>query len=274
MLQTCVRTGSALINIMASAAMKAARGLTRDFNEVENLQVSRKGPGNFVSAADHRAEKIIYQELQKSRPDFGFLMEESGEVPGHDKRHRWIIDPLDGTTNFLHAIPHFCISIGLEFDNEILAGVVYDPIKNEIFHAEKGKGAFMNERRIRVSARPYLEDALLATTRVANKSVSKTTDQLFQQTMNLGKKTAGIRQYGAAALDLCYVAAGRFDGFFAYGLAPWDIAAGLILVREAGGYVTELTGKGSFFETGSILASNAKLKDLIVKELLEEIPLL
>ena len=210
MLQTCVRTGSALINIMASAAMKAARGLTRDFNEVENLQVSRKGPGNFVSAADHRAEKIIYQELQKSRPDFGFLMEESGEVPG----------------------------------------------------------------RIRVSARPYLEDALLATTRVANKSVSKTTDQLFQQTMNLGKKTAGIRQYGAAALDLCYVAAGRFDGFFAYGLAPWDIAAGLILVREAGGYVTELTGKGSFFETGSILASNAKLKDLIVKELLEETPLL
>lgn len=270
MLQMCVRTGSTLVNIMASAAMKAARGLTRDFNEVENLQVSRKGPGDFVSAADHRAEKIIYQELQKARPDFGFLMEESGEISGNDKRHRWIIDPLDGTTNFLHAIPHFCISIGLEFDNEILAGVVYDPIKNELFHAEKGKGAFMNERRIRVSSRLSLADALLATSRVTDKIDLGKKDELFSQTMNLGKKTAGIRQYGAAALDLCYVAAGRFDGFFAYGLAPWDIAAGLILIREAGGYVEELTGKDSFFATGNILASNAKLKDLIRKELSKE----
>jgi myo-inositol-1(or 4)-monophosphatase len=267
MLQNKIRGGSALINVMASAAMKAARGLIRDFNEVEHLQVSQKGPGDFVSAADHRAEKIIHQELKKARPDFGFLMEESGEISGPDKRHRWIIDPLDGTTNFLHAIPHFCISIALEFEHEILAGVIYDPIKDEIFHAEKGKGAFMNERRLRVSARSHLADTLLGTTRITNKANAQHPNNLLLTHLEkLGKKTSGIRLYGAAALDLCYVAAGRLDAFFAYNLAPWDIAAGLVIVREAGGYVDELTGKGSLFETGSLLASNAKLNEDLKKE--------
>jgi myo-inositol-1(or 4)-monophosphatase len=267
MLQTRVRTGSALINIMSTAAVRAARGLIRDFNEVEHLQVSRKGPGDFVSVADHQAEKIIYQELQKARPDFGFLMEETGEISSVDKRHRWIVDPLDGTTNFLHAIPHFCISIALEFDNEILAGVVYDPVKDELFHAEKGRGAFLNDRRIRVSSRTHLADALLATTGITNKVDPTRSAALVSKAMDITRKTAGIRHYGAAALDLCYVAAGRFDGFFAYGLAYWDIAAGLVLVREAGGYVDEISGKGSLFETGSILASNEKLRESLRENL-------
>ena len=267
MLQTRVRTGSALINVMSAAAVKAARGLVRDFNEVEHLQVSRKGPGDFVSVADHRAEKIIRQELQKARPDFGFLMEESGEIPGMDHRHRWIVDPLDGTTNFLHAIPHFCISIALEFDNEILAGVVYDPVKDELFHAERGKGAFVNDRRLRVSSRVHLSDALLATTGITNRVDPERSAALISKAMSITHKTAGIRHYGAAALDLCYVAAGRLDGFFAYGLACWDIAAGLVLVREAGGYVDEISGHGSLFETGCILASNEKLRESLRKSL-------
>ena len=269
MMETRVRaTGSALINIMAAAAVKAARSLIRDFNEVEHLQVSQKGPGDFVSAADLRSEKIIRQELQKGRPDFSFLMEEGGEISGADQRHCWIIDPLDGTTNFLHAIPHFCISIGLEFDGEMIAGVIYDPIKDELFHAEKGKGAFMNDRRIRVSSRSELGVALLATTGRSKPKVDQMPSTLFlEKKIQLSRKTAGIRNYGASALDLAYVAAGRFDGFFGYKLAPWDMAAGILLVREAGGYVEEISGKGSLFETGSLLASNSKLNELIKKEL-------
>ncbi len=267
MLQTRVKSASALINVMAGAATKAARGLMRDFNEVEHLQVSRKGPGDFVSAADLRSEKIIHQELQKARPDFGFLMEESGEIRGSDTRHRWIVDPLDGTTNFLHGIPHFCISIGLEFDGEMFAGVIYDPVKDELFHAEKGRGAFVNDRRIRVSSRNQLADCLLVTTRLTHKKDPGQNQSLFEKAKNLSLLTSGLRHYGSAALDLCYVAAGRFDGFFAYRLSPWDMAAGMVIVREAGGQVDELNGQGSLYETGNLLASNGKIHSLIRTEL-------
>ncbi|MGI4852328.1 MAG: inositol monophosphatase family protein [Janthinobacterium lividum] len=267
MSQPRLKSASALMNVMAGAAFKAARGLVRDFNEVEHLQVSQKGPGDFVSAADFRSEKVIHQELQKARPDFGFLMEESGEIIGADARHRWIVDPLDGTTNFLHAIPHFCISIGLEFDGEIMAGVIYDPIKDEMFHAEKGRGAFVNDRRIRVSSRAQLSNCLLVTTRLTHKIDPGQTQSISDKAKKLTLLTAGLRHFGAAALDLCYVAAGRFDGFFAYNLSPWDIAAGLVIVREAGGQVDELSGQGSLYETGAILASNGKIHDKLRQEL-------
>ena len=267
MSQPRLKSASALLNVMAGAAFKAARGLVRDFNEVEQLQVSQKGPGNFVSAADFRSEKIIHQELHKARPDFGFLMEESGEIKGIDTRHRWIVDPLDGTTNFLHAIPHFCISIALEFDGEILAGVIYDPIKDEMFYAEKGRGAFVNDRRIRVSSRTQLSDCLLVTTRLSHKIDPSQSQSIFDRTKNLSRLTAGLRHYGAAALDLCYVAAGRFDGFFAYNLSPWDIAAGIVIVREAGGQIDELSGQRSLYETGSLLASNGKIHSTLRQEL-------
>lgn len=267
MSQPRLKMASALMNVMAGAAFKAARGLIRDFNEVEHLQVSQKGPGNFVSAADFRSEKIIHQDLLKARPDFGFLMEESGEIMGIDRRHRWIVDPLDGTTNFLHAIPHFCISIALEFDGEILAGVIYDPIKDEMFHAEKGRGAFVNDRRIRVSSRTQLSESLLATTRLTHKIESHQTQSMFDCAKYLSQAAAGLRHYGAAALDLCYVAAGRFDGFFAHHLSPWDIAAGLVIVREAGGQVDELTGQGSLYETGSLVASNGKIHNQLQQQL-------
>lgn len=261
------RTGSSLINVMVGAALKAARGLVRDFNEVEHLQVSRKGPGDFVSVADHRSEKIIRQELQKARPDFGFLMEESGVIQGADQRHRWIVDPLDGTTNFLHAVPHFCISIALEFEGDLLAGVVYDPIKDELFFGEKGKGAFLNDRRIRVSSRTHLPDALLGTTGSTHKVSAQKAQSFLTKIGHLGGKVAGVRHYGSAALDLCYVAAGRLDLFLAYGLAYWDMAASLVILREAGGYVDELSGEGPVVQTGCIGASNGHLRDILLKEI-------
>ena len=223
---------SANINVMDQAARKAARHLIRDFGEVEQLQVSIKGPGDFVSAADRKAEKILREELSRARPNFGFLLEESGEVPSRDG-HRWIIDPLDGTTNFLHGIPHFALSIGLEWKGELIAGLVFDPIKDETFVAEKGAGAFLNERRLRVSGRKDLGASVMGTgIPVLNwpgreKGFSGQLDRV-------SGKVAGVRRLGTASLDLAYVAAGRFDGFWEYGLKPWDIAAGMILVREAG----------------------------------------
>jgi len=248
---------SALINVMTGAAMKASRRLARDFGEVNNLQVSMKGPADFVSTADTTAEKRLVEELQTARPNYGFLLEERGEIKGKDTHNRWIIDPLDGTTNFLHGLPHFAMSIALERDEEIIAGVIYDPAKDEMFWAEKGQGAYMNGRRLRVSSRRNMEESLFATGipfkgRPGHKEFLKQAEAVMAV-------SSGIRRYGAASLDLAYVAAGRYDGFWETGLQSWDIAAGIILVREAGGFVTEVNGKRDMLKTGSILAANDQI---------------
>ncbi|MEZ5775282.1 MAG: inositol monophosphatase family protein [Hyphomicrobiaceae bacterium] len=249
---------SALMNVMTQAARKAGRQLARDFGEVEQLQVSIKGPANFVSAADMRAEQILFEELTKARPGYGFLMEERGEVAGSDKSHRWIVDPLDGTTNFLHSLPVFAISIGLERDGQMIAGLVYNPIMNELYTAEKGKGAFLNDRRMRVAARRTLADCVIATG-IPNRGDSGHR-AFLGELEKVMKEVAGVRRYGAAALDLCYVAAGRFDGFWERGLAPWDMAAGMLMVREAGGFVSDCQGGQEIFGTGSVVAGNEAIR--------------
>ena len=244
--------------VMIRAARAAGASLSRDFSEVEHLQVSRKGPADFVSNADHRAEEIIYEQLKKARPGYGFVMEESGIVEGTDKTNRFIIDPLDGTLNFLHGQPHFSVSIALEREGKLLTGVVYDVAKNEIFWAETGRGCWLENRKLRVATRTKLADACVATgTPWLGKS--EQAHQTFWAEMQAMTPTvAGIRRYGSAALDLAYVAAGRFDGFWERGLQSWDIAAGIVLIREAGGIVTELNG-GDVLKTGDILASNVDL---------------
>jgi myo-inositol-1(or 4)-monophosphatase len=242
---------------MMSAARKAARGLIRDFGEVEQLQVSLKGPSDFVSSADLKAEKILRQELQKARPAFGFLMEEGGIVEGSDASHRWIIDPIDGTTNFLHGIPHFAISIGLERDGEMIAGVVYEPVHDEMFHAEKGAGAFLNEHRLRVSARRRLDEAIFATGIPFKGRAGHR--QFLADAEVVMNNSAGIRRFGSAALDLAYVAAGRYEGYWESGIKSWDIAAGIVLVREAGGYATDYDGKGDMLNRGQVVAANDQL---------------
>jgi myo-inositol-1(or 4)-monophosphatase len=248
---------TALWTVMTAAAQKAARGLKRDFGEVEQLQVSRKGPSDFVSAADVRAEKVLRQELAKARPKFGFLMEEGGEVKGEDGHHRWIIDPIDGTTNFLHGIPHFAISVGLEMDGEIIAGMVFNPITDEMFFAEKGKGAFLNDRRLRVSARDNLADALLATGIPFRGRPGHA--PFLAQLERVMPAVAGVRRAGTASLDLAYVAAGRYDGYWEKGLQPWDVAAGILLVREAGGFISDFNGAKEDLARGDVVAANAKL---------------
>lgn len=258
---------SAIINVMTRAADKAARRLKRDFGEVENLQVSRKGPADFVSTADLRAEKILREELGRARPEYAFLMEESGHTaapaPGADTPRRWIVDPLDGTTNFLHGLPHFAISIALEERGEIIAGVVYDPIKEEMFWAEKGAGAYLNDRRIRVSGRATLAAALVGTG--APFLGHGEAPQFLAELNAVMGATAGVRRWGAAALDLAYVAAGRFDAYWERDLSPWDTAAGIALVREAGGYVSEVNGKPFHLDSPSIMAGNDTLHPAIVK---------
>lgn len=248
---------SALITVMAGAAYKAAPRLVRDFGEVENLQVSLKGPGDFVTAADLQAEKVLRAELSRVRPDFGFLLEESGIVEGGDSRRRWIVDPLDGTINFLHGIPHFAISIAFERDRQIVAGVVYDPLRAELFWAEQGMGAYLNNKRLRVATRQKLADAVVAVGKPGRRAGKR--PDLLVQLEGVATKTVGVRRFGAASLDLAYVAAGRFDGFWQAGLAPWDLAAGLLLVREAGGYVTDLEGGADVLDTGTVLAANPTL---------------
>jgi myo-inositol-1(or 4)-monophosphatase len=246
---------SPVINVMVAAALKAARGLIRDFGEVEQLQVSVKGPADFVSAADLKADRTLRAELSRARPGYGLLFEESGAVEG-DGRHRWIVDPLDGTMNFLHGIPHFAVSIGLERDGEIVAGVVYEPTRDELYWTEKGQGAYLNDRRLRVSARRQLGEAVIATgMRAADRDKPAHAAVLAAITGNV----AGIRRFGAAALDLAYVAAGRLEGFWEFGLSPWDIAAGLLLVREAGGYVSDLSGGQAMMANGDVLAANDHL---------------
>jgi myo-inositol-1(or 4)-monophosphatase len=240
---------------MVAAALKAARGLIRDFGEVEQLQVSIKGPGDFVSAADLKADRTLKSELSRARPGYGLLFEESGASEG-DGRHRWIVDPLDGTTNFLHGIPHFAISIGLERDGEIVAGVVYEPTRNELYWAEKGAGAYLNDRRLRVSARRQISEAVFAT---GLSAADRDRAAYAAITAAVTAAAAGVRRFGAAALDLAYVAAGRLDGFWEFGLKPWDIAAGLLLVREAGGYVSDLSGGHTMMTSGDVLAANDHL---------------
>ena len=256
---------SALINVMTAAARKAARMLVHDFGEVEQLQVSKKGPADFVLAADRRAGQILKYELMTARPNYGALFEESGEVQGSDTSNRWIVDPLDGTLNFLHGIPHFCLSIALERDSEIFAGVTYDPLRDEMFWSEKGAGAHLNNSRLRVSGRGRLEDAILATGLPPQQRENH--DEWAAALSSLTPQTAGIRRFGSAALDLAYVAAGRFDGFWEQGLQPWDIAAGIILVREAGGFVGEINGGNTVMISGNIVAANDQLFDGVAKSL-------
>ncbi len=254
---------SPLLNVMITAAYKAARGLVKDFGEIEHLQVSRKGPGEFVSASDINSEKTLCYELSKARPNYGFLLEESGVIPGEDTEHTWIIDPLDGTTNFLHGVPHFAISIGLKKKNEIVAGVIYDPIKDEMFVAEKGRGAFMNDRRLRVSGRKEFPNCLLGT------GVTMANPQYHRAFLNSIEKvlpvSAGLRRMGAASLDLAYVAAGRLDGYWEYTLKPWDVAAGIVLVREAGGVITQIDGKPKEADEGTVLAGNPFVQEQLLK---------
>jgi len=242
---------------MVAAAEKAARPLKRDFGEIEHLQVSQKGPSDFVTAADLRTEKILHAELSKARPDFGFYMEESGETAGADADRRWIIDPIDGTINFIHGIPHVAISIALEEHGEITAALIYNPILEETFMAEKGQGATVNNRRIRVSARTALHDCVVATG-IPHRGRGDH-ESYLPQLAAVMEATSGIRRLGSAALDLAYVAAGRCDAFWESGLQYWDIAAGLLLVREAGGYVTSLDGKSKDVDGSSVLAANPTL---------------
>lgn len=254
---------SAIINVMVQAAMKAGKSLARDFGEVQNLQVSLKGPGDYVSQADRRAEEIIYSELSRARPGYSFLMEERGTVAGDDDQHRWIVDPLDGTTNFLHGIPMFAISIALERQGQIVAGVIYNPAMDELYTAERGGGAFMNDRRLRVAARAKLSDAVI-TTGVPHLGRGHHGVALIELKNVMGE-AAGIRRFGAASLDLAYVAAGRVDGYWERWLSPWDMAAGILMVREAGGFSSDISGGQNMLEDGTVVAGN----EVIHRQLLQ-----
>jgi len=249
---------------MLRAAEKAARSLVRDFGEVEQLQVSRKGPGDFVSAADHRSEEIIFHELSKARPDYGFLMEERGTVAGKDTEHRWIVDPLDGTTNFLHGIPHWNITIALEEKDEIIAGIVFNPITNEMFRAEKGQGAFMRNKRLRVSGRTIMTEAVFLTGEP--RRVPAEQSLFFDEYSAVQRAGPSMRRMGAAALDMAYVAAGRSEGFWERSLNPWDVAAGSLIVKEAGGMVGDIDRhQNNPVKTGNIVAGNGALYDELKK---------
>ncbi len=245
---------SALINVMVGAARKAGRSLARDFGEVEKLQVSLKGPADFVSSADRKAEEIVREELDRARPGYTFLGEESGETEGTDGQHRWIVDPLDGTTNFLHGIPLFSISIALERQGRLQAAIVFNPITDELFSAERGAGAFLNDYRIRVSARTSIAESVFGTAMPVTGQGDH--GQYLKDLAKVMAASAGVRCCGSAALDLAWVAAGRFDAFWNRRLAPWDFAAGALLVREAGGFVSTIAGREKTMEAGDIVAGN------------------
>jgi myo-inositol-1(or 4)-monophosphatase len=252
---------------MIKAAHKAARALKRDFGELEHLQVSLKGPANFVTAADRRAEEILREELTHARPGYSFVGEEGGKHEGPDKTHTWIVDPLDGTMNFLHGIPHFAISIALEREGTIVAGLVYNPANDDMFTAERGKGAFLNDHRLRVAARSRLADAVVACGLPHPSRGDAAIDR--KETAAMQERVAGLRRFGAAALDLAWVAAGRFDGYWEHNVQPWDVAAGIALVREAGGYVTDLAGGDAPFVTGNIVAGNEAIHRDLMRTLKE-----
>jgi myo-inositol-1(or 4)-monophosphatase len=258
-------TQSALLKVMSDAARKAARGLNRDFGEVAELQVSRKGAADFVSAADLKAEQVVFEALSKARPGYGFLGEERGMIEGTDKTHTWIVDPLDGTTNFLHAIPHFAITIALQREGAIVAGVTFNPITNELFWAEKGKGAFVNDKRLRVSARTRLDEAVIATgiPFLGHGQHAKFLKELHQ----VSQRVAGVRRFGSAALDLAFVAAGRFDAFWERDLKSWDLAAGILLVSEAGGLVRDADGGETMLQSGSVCAGTQEIQPLLQEKL-------
>ncbi len=256
-------TLSPIMTMMTKAAEKAARSLNRDFGEVEQLQVSRKGPADFVTAADKRAEQILFEELQKARPGFSFLMEEGGEVKGNDGENRWIIDPLDGTHNFMHGIPHWSISIALETRGEIMAGLIYDPIKDEMFRAERGTGAFMRGKRLRVSSRNQLESCCIA---VGNPGTDKDfRARYFRELAAVSAVSPMIRRTASAALDMAYVAAGRLDAYFERDVKPWDIAAGYLIVREAGGRCSAIDNADNPVFLGQALAANQSIADDVRK---------
>ena len=250
---------------MVKACRKAAKILIRDFGEIENLQVSLKGPGDFVTASDKKVEKILIEELQKARPNYSILSEEIGQI-NNDKSFRWIIDPIDGTANFLHGIPHFAISLGLEHNEEIICGIIYDPIKDEMFAAEKGNGSYLNNQRIRVSSRSKLKDCIVFTG--GPKRESKDRDLALKEYNNFSSKVLiPIRKLGSAALDMAYVAAGRCDGFWQRNLNYWDIAAGIILVKESGGFVTDFSGENEYLQNKTILVTNAKINNEMIEVL-------
>lgn len=256
-------TPSALVKVMVDAARKAGRALARDFGEVTELQVSKKGAADYVTAADLRAEQTLFEELARARPGYGFLGEERGFIAGTDKTHRWIVDPLDGTTNFLHAMPHFAINIALEREGTIVAGVTYNPAANDLYWAERGRGAFHNGRRLRVAARTRLEEAVLATgiPFLGHGQHAKFLKELHQ----IAQRVAGVRRFGSAALDMAWVAAGRFDGFWERDLGAWDLAAGTLLVTEAGGMVSDADGGQEILRQGSMCAANLDLHPKILQ---------
>ena len=258
-------TPSGLLQVMIDAARKAGRGLARDFGEVSELQVSKKGPADFVSAADIKAEQTLLELLNKARPGYSFLGEERGLVEGTDKTHTWIVDPLDGTTNFLHGLPHFAVNIALERDGQIVAGVTYNPANADLFWSEKGKGAFMNDRRLRVAARRKLEDCVIAT---GVPFAGRPGHGLFLKELHqIAPRVAGVRRFGSAALDLAWVAAGRFDAYWERNLKPWDIAAGVLMVAEAGGRVTGADGGDFRLDAGDVCAANLDLHPVVVERL-------
>ena len=266
-----MRLNSPQINLISRACMKASRSLIRDFGEIENLQVLAKGPGDFVTSADKRTEKILIDELQKAHPEYGIITEETGIINKTNLKNRWIIDPIDGTMNFLNGVPQFAISIGYEEDSEIKCGVIFNPITNEMFCAEKGNGAYLNNSRIRVSSKKKIKDALLVTG--GPKGASKIKDKIFSEYINVSKNVSNVRKFGSAALDMAYVACGRFDGYWQRELNYWDIAAGIIILKEAGGFVDFFEEDPNLPLKKNILATNSsihdELRDLINKKEIE-----
>lgn len=252
-----------LMNIMTGVARKAGRAILRDFGELENLQIMRKGLNDFVTKADLKSERILKEELSRARPHYCFVLEEGGVIEGPDKSHRWFIDPLDGTINFMHGVPHFAISVGLERDGHMVAGVVYNPVTDDMYSAEKGQGAWHNDRRLRVSARRDLADTLIGTGIPHRGRPAQ--NEFIHEVNAVMREVSGVRRFGSAALDLAWVASGRYDAFWERALAPWDVAAGIVLVREAGGLVSDLSSGQDMLTNGHILASNGQLHGPLLK---------
>jgi len=254
---------SPALNVMIAAARKAGRPLIRDFNELENLQISMKGPADFVTSADRRTEKILIEELSKARPGYGFLGEEGGAIEGADKTHRFIIDPIDGTSNFMHGIPHFAISIGLEREGQLVSGVVYNPATDDLFTAEKGHGAYLNNKRLRVAARKDMAPCLIATGLPFKGRDGRA--RALAETEAVLNVTAGIRRFGTASLDLAWTAAGRLDGYWERNIQIWDVAAGIVLLREAGGIVSDFQGRTDSLNGSEIVCANEHIHPQLLR---------
>ncbi len=266
-----MRLNSPQINLITKACLKASRSLIRDFGEIENLQVSTKAPGDFVTSADKRTEKILISELQKAHPDYGIITEESGIINRENNKNKWIIDPIDGTLNFLNGVPQFAISVAYEENDEILCGVIFNPITNEMFCAEKGNGAYLNNSRIRVSKKKKVKDSLLVTG--GPKQTSSIKKKIFSEYIKISNESSNVRKYGSAALDMAYVACGRFDGYWQREINLWDVAAGIVLIKEAGGFVDFFEEDTNFPLKRNVLATNSsihdELRDLLSKKDIE-----